>query len=98
MILQWLEILHPKLRGLVTQRFSTELRKHTYAALFPEISRSIDSLLLEVDEDGQAECRAVSGFQRRGGSSYYKDKPFRSDRKSSYSGWISYLLKLRRKR
>ena len=85
-ILQWLEILHPKLRGLVTQRFSTELRKHTYAALFPEISRSIDSLLLEVEEDGQAECRAVSGFQRRGGSSYYKDKPFRSDRKSSYTG------------
>ena len=37
-ILQWLELLHPKLRNLVTQRFCTELRKSTYAAIFPEIS------------------------------------------------------------
>lgn len=73
-ILHWLEILHPKLRNLVTQRFATELRNHTYAAIFPEISRSIDSLLQEVDDDvNQSSCRAVS--QRR--SYFSKDKPFR---------------------
>ena len=47
-ILQWLEILHPQLRDAVTTRFSTQLRNCTYASLFPEISRSVCSLLEEL--------------------------------------------------
>ena len=81
-ILQWLEIMHPKLRNLVTQRFATELRRSTYAALFPEISRSIDSLLLEAEDDGhQASCGAVSSrrsFQPTRG------RGFKPDFKKSY--------------
>lgn len=55
-ILHWLNLLHPKLRDLVTQRFGTELRKKTYAALFPEISRSVESMLRELNEDATV-CR-----------------------------------------
>ena len=55
-ILHWLQILHPKLRDLVTQRFGTELRNNSYASLWPEISRSVDSLLKELSEDGTV-CR-----------------------------------------
>ena len=43
-IMHWLNILHPQLRDTVTTRFSTQLRSQTYAALFPEISRSVCSL------------------------------------------------------
>ena len=50
-ILHWMEILHPKLRNLVTQKFAIDLRKVTYATLFPEISRSIDCLLEELEDD-----------------------------------------------
>ena len=57
-VLHWLEILHPKLRNLVTQKFAIDLRKVTYATLFPEISRSIDCLLEELDDD--ASCRRIS--------------------------------------
>lgn len=90
-ILQWLEILHPKLRNLVVQRFATELRNNTLAVIFPEISRSIDTLLQEVENDS-SECRALSF--RRGGSSYnYTEKPFRSNRKQSYTQSTSYTKK-----
>ena len=51
-ILHWLQVLHPKLRDLVTQRFGTELRNNSYAALWPEISRSVESLLKELSMDG----------------------------------------------
>ena len=53
-ILRWLELLHPKLRDIVTQRFSTQLRSTTYGALFPEISKSVTSLLDELNSDTQA--------------------------------------------
>ena len=33
-ILHWLQVLHPDLRDLVTQRFVTQLRDHTYGAIF----------------------------------------------------------------
>ena len=67
-ILHWLEKIHPKLRDLVTVRFATELRNNTYAALFPEISRSLDGLLAELNEDASA-CRAYTPYNttRRGG-------------------------------
>ena len=50
-VLHWLNILHPKLRTAVTQRFATQLRNCTYAALFPEISRSVSSILEDLNED-----------------------------------------------
>ena len=50
-ILHWLQILHPKLRDLVTQRFSSELRDKTYAKIFPEISRSVNDLLSELERE-----------------------------------------------
>ena len=53
-ILRWLELLHPRLRDIVTQRFSTQLRSTTYGALFPEISKSVGSLLEELNSDTQA--------------------------------------------
>lgn len=55
-ILHWLQTLHPELRDLVSQRFITQLRDCTYAALFPEISRSVDALLEEVSNAATA-CR-----------------------------------------
>ena len=55
-ILQWLQILHPQLRDLVTQRFITQLRDKTYAAIFPEISRSVNSFLDELSGEATA-CR-----------------------------------------
>ena len=48
-VLHWLQVLDPGLRDLVTQRFITQLRNTTYAALFPEISRSVESLLEELN-------------------------------------------------
>ena len=58
-ILHWLQIIHPKMRDLVTQRFSKELRNATYASIWPEISRSIDSFLKDLsDESASASvCR-----------------------------------------
>ena len=47
-ILYWLQVLHPDLRDLVTQRFITELRTKRYAAICPAISRSVDSSLDEL--------------------------------------------------
>ena len=48
-ILHWLQVLHPDLRDLVTQRFVTELRTKTYAAIFPAISRSVKTFLDELN-------------------------------------------------
>ena len=56
-ILHWLQILHPKLRDLVTQRFCTELRNSSYAAIWPEICRSVDILLKEVSSEDGAVCK-----------------------------------------
>lgn len=50
-ILHWLQLLHPKLRDAVTQRFSCQLRDNTYGALFPEISSAVGSLLEELNGD-----------------------------------------------
>ena len=58
-ILHWLQVLHPDLRDLVTQRFVTQLRDHTYGAIFPEISRSVDSFLEELN-NGTSVNRAYS--------------------------------------
>ena len=71
-VLHWLQLLHPRLRDLVTQRFATELRNMTYAALFPEISRSLDGLLNEVNDDASA-CR--TSIPPRRGSIPFRDKP-----------------------
>ena len=68
-VLHWLNILHPRLRDLVTQKFSSELRDRTYASIFPEISRSINDLLSEVSE-GATVMRAWGGSSyTRGGFS-----------------------------
>lgn len=50
-ILQWLELLHPKLRQAVTQKFVTQLRDQTYASLYPEISRSIEAILDDIESE-----------------------------------------------
>ena len=50
-ILHWLQALHPGLRDLVTSRFVTQLKDHTYAAIFPEISRTVEALLEELNND-----------------------------------------------
>ena len=50
-VLHWLQLLHPKLRDLVTQRFSAELRDQTYASIFPEISRSVNDLLVDLETE-----------------------------------------------
>ena len=48
-ILHWLQVLNPNLRDLVTQRFITQLRDQTYAAILPEIFTSVDALLEELN-------------------------------------------------
>ena len=64
-ILHWLNVLNPDLRDLVTQRFITQLRDCTYAAIFPEISRSVDSLLEEINSGAATACRTYPGNQAR---------------------------------
>ena len=66
-VLHWLQVLHPRMRELVTQRFSSDLRNCTYATIFPEISRSVNDLLLEVDQEPIV-CRA---FNQRSGQNTY---------------------------
>ena len=56
-ILHWLQLIHPKMRDLVTQRFSKELRDATYASIWPEISRSIDSFLKDLTDEPASVCR-----------------------------------------
>lgn len=77
-ILHWLNLLHPRLRDLVTQRFATELRGKSYAALFPEISRSVESMLAELREDASV-CRYGGNFPpSRTRGSYSRPPPTRS--------------------
>jgi hypothetical protein len=78
-ILQWLELLHPQLRDLVTSRFITQLRENTYAVLYPEISRSVDSLLQELNSDASA-SRIQTNFNRFPGQSYQKTRPYQGQR------------------
>ena len=69
-ILHWLNILHPQLRDTVTTRFSTQLRSKTYAALFPEISRSVCCFLEELN--GEAATNRVFAKQS------YKKQPYQN--------------------
>ena len=50
-VLHWLQTLHPGLRDLVSSRFVTQLKDHTYGAIFPELSRTVDTLLEELNND-----------------------------------------------
>ena len=68
-ILHWLQILDPGLRDLVTQRFITQLRNNTYAAIFPEISRSVDALL---DELNHASANRSFPFNPQPHNSYHR--------------------------
>ena len=93
-ILHWLEILHPRLRDLVTLRFSTELRNNTYALLFPEISRSLDGLLAELEDDASA-SRAYNSYNssRRGpafGDKRYQYKNSQNSNSFPYRDKPSY--------
>ena len=84
-ILHWLNVLHPKLRDRVTQRFSRELRTVTYADIWPEISHSVDSLLSELAEDSSI-CRfgdSTSRYSDTPRFSGYSRPPSRS--RGSYS-------------
>ena len=56
-ILHWLNLIHPKLRDMVTQRFSKELRNSGYASIWPEISRSIDIFLKDISNEDASICR-----------------------------------------
>ena len=80
-ILHWLQILHPELRNLVTQRFVTQLRNRTYAAIFPEISRSINTLLEELNSGA-----SVNRTFNTSASNYQPRPPYRPP----YSGRSSY--------
>lgn len=85
-VLHWLELLHPRLRDVVTQRFSAELRDKTYATIFPEISRSINDLIAEATT-GASVMRFTSS-SRRGygrGRQTFRDNSFRSDRGRGFS-------------
>ena len=65
-VLHWLNTLHPNLRDVVTQRFITQLRDHTYASILPEISRSIVSLLDEVSNPVSVHRASYSNSPYRG--------------------------------
>ena len=68
-ILHWMQVLHPRLRDHVTQKFCTELRNVTYADLWPEISRNVDRFIKELQDDHEgAVCRI-------GDNSRYGDNP-----------------------
>lgn len=85
-ILLWLQLLHPKLRNAVTQRFSTQLRDSTFSALFPEISRSVNSLLEDLNGDASANRVFYNQPYRsrpvQGRNSYNKFSPRSSQKKS----------------
>ena len=82
-VLHWLELLHPKLRDIVTQRFSAELRDKTYATIFPEISRSIDDLITEATT-GASVMRFTSAPRRGFSRGRQTSSGFRSDRGRGY--------------
>ena len=75
-ILHWLNILHPQLRDVVTARFSTQLRSKPYAALYPEISRSVCCLLEELN--GEAATNRVFAKQAYRKQSYQNKSSFKS--------------------
>lgn len=77
-ILHWLQLLHPQLRDTVTTRFSTQLRNQTYASLFPEISRSVCSLLEELNGEA-ASNRVFSKPPYRPQPSHQSRPTYRSD-------------------
>ena len=77
-ILHWLQVLHPELRDRITQRFITQLRDSTYAAIFPEISRSVDSLLEELS-NGASACRT------------FPNRPFSSQFRTSFERKPAYV-------
>ena len=86
-VLQWMNILHPKLRDTVTQRFTTELRDSTYARLFPEISRCVNELVAGLNS-GDTVCRTY-GYNRfngggRGREPYRGCDNYRGRGQSSY--------------
>jgi len=65
-VLLWLEKLHPKLPGLVKQKFATQLRSSTLFSIRPEISMSIPALLEEVNSTEEARVmRYSAGNQNR---------------------------------
>ena len=74
-ILHWLQIIHPKMRDLVTQRFSKELRDATYASIWPEISRSIDSFLKDLNDES-----ASASVCRYDSSSNYRPPSYQDNR------------------
>ena len=55
-ILHWLQLIHPKMRDMVTQRFAKELRDASYASIWPEISRSIDTFLKDLSDEPASVC------------------------------------------
>ena len=80
-ILHWLNILHPKLRDLVSQRFATELRNSTYARLFPEISRCVNELLSSLNHESESICRTFNPRASNSGSSFHdKNGPYNFNR------------------
>ena len=88
LILHWLQVLHPDLRNLITQRFITQLRDHTFAAILPEISRSVESLLEELNSSTPVN-RAYNATQnsRYPHTNYPSNsyKPFNKPSHPSYS-------------
>ena len=83
-ILIWLNLLHPRLREVVTQRFSTDLRNRTFASLFPEISRSVGSLLEELNgETSTNRVFSSASYQSRHSAPNrsYNQKPRYADKK-----------------
>lgn len=77
-VLHWLQALNPNLRDIVTTRFITQLRDHTYAAILPEISRSVDALLEELTNT--TTVNRVNYPQNRAS---YPNKPFQRPNYSS---------------
>ena len=78
-VLHWLQILHPNLRDLVTQRFITQLRDNTYACLLPEISRSVNALLEELSNPAPVNRLNYNPTN----SSYPTKTPYRPNKSNS---------------
>ena len=83
-VLHWLQVLHPNLRELVTQRFITQLRDRTYASILPEISKSVEALLEELSNPAQ-----IHRVSYNNPKSSYSNKPSYSS-KSFYKPSKSY--------
>lgn len=85
-VLHWLQVLNPNLRDLVTQRFITQLRDHTYAALLPEISRSVDALLEEVTNTSSVSRVTYPHNRAYQSKSFQKPSYSANNYKSSFQG------------